>query len=159
MTNARQEKLWFQFSRWNTTRSAKYKYTIGLNPECKKMCSINWFYFLQRLRSSFALNWQRENLEKFERLKRYPREYLYLYKYCVEVLVPSHLRLFDDQNIGLTWGEIGPLPQCFRPAAKKIKSQCIIRNNGDSQISGNFWFEIVTNILNALFSCKFYIVG
>ena len=41
----------------------------------------------------------------------------------------------------------------------KIKSQCIIRNNGDSQISGNFWFEIVTNILNALFSCKFYIVG
>ena len=55
--------------------------------------------------------------------------------------------------------QIGPLPQCFRPAAKKIKSQCIIRNNGDSQISGNFWFEIVTNILNALFSCKFYIVG
>ena len=76
VTNARQEKLWFQFSRWNTTRSAKYIYTIGFNPECKKMCSINWFYLLQRLRSSYVLYWKRENNWKIDAI---PKEYLYLY--------------------------------------------------------------------------------
>ena len=86
VTNARQEKLWFQFSRWNTTRSAKYIYTIGLNPECKKMCSINWFIFYNVCDPAlFSIGNEKikNNLKDWSDTQK---EYLYLYKYFVDVV-------------------------------------------------------------------------
>jgi hypothetical protein len=94
VTNARQEKLWFQFSRCNTTRSAKYVlYTTGLNPECKKIVFNQLVLYFTTFAIQLRSQLETRKLRK-RKIEAIPKEYLYLYKYFVDVnLVPSHLRL------------------------------------------------------------------